>query len=266
MTPSAAARHFQKEFFSRVGAALELTPLFDPPTAAALFIKDEQSRFVRCNRRELELLGCTHEWQAIGKSDFDFFAPEIASLYAAEDQQVMRANKPVYNLQMVPVLSGQHVRWYMVAKTPIHDLQGKVCGVAGTLHESHGFDGPLRQFHQLEPALRHLHLHYSETIETRALAGMVNLSERQFTRLFRRLLGQAPMRYLIRQRVHAACQQLIGTDYPIGRIAQDCGFYDQSAFTRVFSSLMGVTPLKYRRTHLGATQPGLPEGRLKTES
>jgi AraC-like DNA-binding protein len=50
------------------------------------------------------------------------------------------------------------------------------------------------------------------------------------------------MRHLVRQRIHIACQALIATDRAAGTIAQDCGFYDQSAFIRAFRAFTGVTP------------------------
>jgi AraC-like DNA-binding protein len=58
------------------------------------------------------------------------------------------------------------------------------------------------------------------------------------------------MRYLIRQRLHAARHELIANDRPAGAIALDLGFYDQSAFTRAFRAEAGVTPAAYRQRHL----------------
>jgi AraC-like DNA-binding protein len=114
-------------------------------------------------------------------------------------------------------------------------------------------------FSQLEPALRHLHTRFREAITTAELAALCHLSERQFTRVFRRLLGESPMRYLIRQRLHAARHDLIANDRPAGAIALELGFYDQSAFTRAFRAATGITPAAYRSRHLreaGATEAG----------
>jgi len=38
------------------------------------------------------------------------------------------------------------------------------------------------------------------------LAGLVHWSESPFVRQFQLLLGESPMRYLVRQRLHAACK------------------------------------------------------------
>lgn len=52
--------------------------------------------------------------------------------------------------------------------------------------------------------------------------------------------------YLRRLRVESAWRQLAITDKPLSVIALDAGFADQAHLTRVFESLMGVTPGAYR--------------------
>jgi AraC-like DNA-binding protein len=115
------------------------------------------------------------------------------------------------------------------------------------MYELHEIHGVLQPFTRIEPALRHLHTHYREPITTGQLAQLVHWSASQFVRQFRRLLGEAPMHYLVRQRLLAACQELIANDNTAGEIALDCGFYDQSAFTRAFRAHIGSTPQSYRR-------------------
>ena len=53
---------------------------------------------------------------------------------------------------------------------------------------------------------------------------------------------------------HGAKAQLITTDAPVGGIALDCGFYDQSAFTRAFREFMGTTPAEYRNQYAAASK------------
>jgi AraC-like DNA-binding protein len=44
-----------------------------------------------------------------------------------------------------------------------------------------------------------------------------------------------------------ARKRLRATTDAVGRIATDCGFYDQAHFTRAFKKHTGQTPLEYRR-------------------
>jgi PAS domain S-box-containing protein len=252
MTEEEQARQFQRDFYDRIGGGLQLSSLFATLPMIAFLAKDRESRFVCANARTLKIFNLQHEWEMLGKTDSDFFPREISAAFVEEDQGVMRSGETrTYYAQMVPDINGP-LNWYVVSVAPLRDPAGEICGVAIVLYDIHEVGGVAHPFQQMEPALRHLHTRFRETIETRELAALTHLSERQFTRVFRKLLGESPMRYLIRQRIRAACQDLIATDRPAGAIALDCGFYDQSAFTRAFRVQTGMTPARYRQQHLEA--------------
>ena len=65
--------------------AEQVLQLFDALPDVHLFVKDRQSRFTRANTAWLRMHGCRSEAEAIGKSDFDFHPPALASQYVAED-------------------------------------------------------------------------------------------------------------------------------------------------------------------------------------
>lgn len=246
----ARALRFQKDFLDRIGGGLQLSALFAHLPMVAFLAKDEQSRFVCANAPTLEIFDLEHEWEMLGKTDSDFFSRPIAESFLEEDRRVMASGETrTYYAQMVPDIAGP-LNWYVVTVAPLRDPRGRICGVAIVLYDQHEIGGVAQPFSQLEPALRHLHTRFRETITTAELAALCHLSERQFTRVFRRLLGESPMRYLIRQRLHAARHELIANDRPAGAIALDLGFYDQSAFTRAFRAATGMTPAAYRARHL----------------
>ncbi|MBI5802811.1 MAG: AraC family transcriptional regulator [Verrucomicrobia bacterium] len=250
MTAQQEALQFQQAFLERMGGGLQLSTLFATLPMIAFLAKDEQSRFVCANVRTLKIFNLEHEWQMLGKLDRDFFPRELAASFVDEDRRVMRTGETrTYYAQMVPDINGP-LNWYVVSVAPLCDARRRICGVAIVLYDLHEVGGVTHHFQQMEPALRHLHTHYREPVETKQLAALTHLSERQFTRLFHKLLGESPMRYLIRQRIRAACQDLIATDRTAGAIALDCGFYDQSAFTRAFRGQTGQTPSAYRERHL----------------
>jgi PAS domain S-box-containing protein len=251
-----AALLFQREFCRRTGLDFQLAGLFEHLPMVAFFAKDEESRFVRANPRLRAILGRTEEWEVLGKSDVDFRTPAIAAAYHEEDRQVMRSGRGLARItQMVPDVGGQ-VNWYLTTKQPLRDAHGKICGIIGAMYETKEVGGTLQPFTRIEPALRHLHLHYADSISTAELARLTHLSERQFLRIFREAIGESPMRHLVRQRIHMACQALIATDQAAGTIAQHCGFYDQSAFIRAFRDFTGITPSAYRKRHVGGNTPG----------
>ena len=256
MNEQRRAQQFQQAFLKRMGGGLQLSALFATLPMIAFLAKDKDSRFVCANARTLKIFNLEHEWQMLGKMDRDFFPRELAASFVDEDRRVMRTGKTrTYYSQMVPDISGP-LNWYVVSVSPLRDARGRICGVALVLYDMHEVGGVAQPFQQLEPALRHLHTRFRETIETKQLAALTHLSERQFTRLFHKLLGEPPMRYLIRQRIRAACQDLIATNHTAGAIALECGFYDQSAFTRAFRAQTGLTPAAYRQHHLDGLTSG----------
>jgi len=245
----AEALRFQKDFLDRIGGGLQLSALFTHLPMVAFLAKDEQSRFVCANPPTLKIFNLQHEWEMLGKTDADFFSRPLAESFLEEDRRVMASGETrTYYAQMVPDIAGP-LNWYVVTVAPLHDPLDRICGVAIVLYDLHEVGGVAKPFSQLEPALRHLHTRFRETMTTAELASLCHLSERQFTRVFRRLLGESPMRYLIRQRLHAARHELISSDRPVGAIALDVGFYDQSAFTRSFREVAGMTPARYREKH-----------------
>jgi AraC-like DNA-binding protein len=88
--------------------------------------------------------------------------------------------------------------------------------------------------------------HYGEPIAVADLATRTHLSPSQLQREFRRLFGMSVGDYLLRVRLIMARRRLEATLDPVGQIALDCGFYDQSHFTRAFRAETGLRPLEYR--------------------
>jgi AraC family transcriptional regulator len=88
-----------------------------------------------------------------------------------------------------------------------------------------------------------------EQLKVADLAAMCRLSVSYFSAAFRRSFGYPPGQMLTRARVRQA-QALMGTTIlPLSQIALDCGFCDQSHFSRQFLRATGVTPLRWRREH-----------------
>ncbi len=69
----------------------------------------------------------------------------------------------------------------------------------------------------------------------------------RFVRAFRQTTGMPPHRWLRQFRVERAKELLFGTRLSLAQIAYDCGFSDQSHFTRVFTAAIGITPGAWRR-------------------
>ena len=93
-----------------------------------------------------------------------------------------------------------------------------------------------------------LDAHIGGGVTLDVLARACELSNRHFTRAFRQSTGMAAQQWLQYRRTEKAKQLLEKSAASLSSIALDCGFADQSHFTRTFSRVVGVTPGTWRRT------------------
>ncbi len=96
-----------------------------------IYFKDTQSRFTRINLSQAEWLGLKDPAEALGKSDFDFFAPEHAQRALADEQLIIRTGQPISGKEEKEVWPDGRITWVMTTKTPLFDPQGSVVGVMG---------------------------------------------------------------------------------------------------------------------------------------
>ena len=68
-----------------------------------------------------------------------------------------------------------------------------------------------------------------------------------FLRAFRETTGQTPHQWLIKRRIEKARDLLLTTNLTLETIAGQCGFADQSHFTRNFTRKVGQAPATWRR-------------------
>ena len=84
-------------------------------------------------------------------------------------------------------------------------------------------------------------------LSTKRLAEVCALSRGHFCRAFKQTYGMPPHRWVQTQRVERAMERLSKESCAIVEVAIDCGFKDQSHFTRVFKAHARMTPLTWHR-------------------
>ncbi len=82
-----------------------------------------------------------------------------------------------------------------------------------------------------------------------ALAGEVSMSRSAFAARFAQLVGEPPMRYVTRWRMHAALSWLRESDRTLADVAFRLGYQSEAAFSRAFKRFLGMSPGAARRTH-----------------
>lgn len=88
--------------------------------------------------------------------------------------------------------------------------------------------------------------HYVVPWTLAEFAQHVDLSPNYFNTLFRKIIGQPPMRFLESLRLRHAKTMLGGTRMQISEIAQEIGYQDSAYFSRVFTRHTGQSPSAYR--------------------
>ena len=93
--------------------------------------------------------------------------------------------------------------------------------------------------------------HYDKPLDLAQLARTANVSERHFSRSFRRAYGETPYQYLLSRRLERARHLLRTTELQVAEICLDVGFTSVGSFTTTFRRHVGITPLDYRRLNAG---------------
>lgn len=94
----------------------------------------------------------------------------------------------------------------------------------------------------------HLHAHALTRVTLDQLAIEAQLSKFHLLRLFKTATGFTPWRYQAHLRIETA-KRLLRAGEPASQVADACGFVDQSHFTRMFKSMLGITPAVYAAGH-----------------
>ena len=95
-SPSTKEDNRVDSFFRSLDRPRVLLDLFDLLPDIYMYIKDAESRFIRANAVVCDIVGVSCSSELVGRTDFDFFPPAIASQYVAEDQRVITTGKPLY--------------------------------------------------------------------------------------------------------------------------------------------------------------------------
>jgi transcriptional regulator GlxA family with amidase domain len=93
-----------------------------------------------------------------------------------------------------------------------------------------------------------IHTHYVEKISLDAIAKAGMMCRSKCCRLFKQILHQTAIEYLLRYRIRKSLSLLTETDLSITEISEACGFSGASYYTEVFHKIMGTGPRDYRKT------------------
>lgn len=236
-----------EEFFAAHPAVQGVLDLFDYLPGVIFFAKDLESRFVAANAAMLAVKELHDPKDILGRTDIDFHPPALAQAYITEDREIMESNRPLANQSWFIIDQNGRPGWFRSSKTPLHADDGKVVGIAGVRYAISTPDERKHQFQNLTAAIQFLEENYTESISAAQLAEIAGLSVTHFNRRFSELFRMSPNRFLQSLRIDKARHLLVHSEDPIGEVAIESGFYDQSHLHRHFTKVTGMTPKQYRK-------------------
>ena len=183
--------------------------------------------------------------QIIGSTVEELFPVEFARSYAEQDALVLATGRPLqHHLELIVRADGK-IGWYVTSKSRLLAQDSSVWGLAVL---SIDLQSQLESAHSgLARTIAAVRADVGHPWRIPELAAIAGLSAKQLERLSRRTLGISPQRLVQRLRLEHAVQLITTTDATLGQVSAECGFYDQSSFTKQFRAVLGLTPGAYRR-------------------
>ena len=206
-------------------------------------VKDIEGRYVFVNDGFADRLGRRSD-ELIGRTAHEIFPEDFANSYAAQDEAVLVTGSPLQNQLELIVRADGSLGWYVTAKTRVVGADGRTLGIAVTsvnaqARLSESTSGLARAMQAIRSDVGH-------PWRIPQLAAIAEMSPKKFQRQTRKAMGISPQQLIQRMRIEHAVHLMRTSRRSLGDISAECGFYDQSSFTRQFTRLLGLTPGAYR--------------------
>jgi PAS domain S-box-containing protein len=97
-----------------------------------IYIKDRETRFIVTNRAHAQsLLGRDAADEMIGKTDADFYPPDMIPQFISDDRSVLDTGIPVVDREELSLDENHHPIWLLTNKLPLRNSRGEVTGLVG---------------------------------------------------------------------------------------------------------------------------------------
>ena len=239
--------HIDQLFYKKNKLSMP-SELFSAQVDIFYFAKSREGRFVGANGLMLEHFDVKSVSEFIGKSDFDLFRMGIAQQFRLDDTKIMNGGVGIRGkIELVPDSAGD-VNWFITTKTPLRNNDGNIVGIEGLTRDIHRTKNTTEPYSEFKNCINFIQKNYMNNINIQELSDISFMSISTFERRFKNHFGSTPSQYVKRLRIHKACDFLLA-GYRTQQIALDCGFCDQSYFTKQFRLTMGMTPRQFKLSH-----------------
>lgn len=97
-----------------------------------IYAKDKDGKFLLTNTALADLMNVATPADLLGKSDFDFYPPELAHQYHADELEIINNDRPLVDYEEENLNhQTEQQTWTLTTKVPLKDNQGNVTGLVG---------------------------------------------------------------------------------------------------------------------------------------
>lgn len=185
--------------------------------------------------------------QVLMEDDIDSHVEITAATYDPE-----RRDHTMLNLAraLLPALARPTEISRLFADHVISAAATHIAGAYGSIHLKGRRPHVLTQW-QANRVTEYVTANLACDISINDLAAICRLSPGHFAHAFSTTMGMPPHRYVLGRRIARSLEMMVLTELSLSEIALGCGFADQSHYSRVFRSRIGVSPGKWRRIQKG---------------
>ncbi len=235
------------ELLARLDRTFAGDALFDAISDTVYFLKDASGRYAAVNQTLAERTGRKRKEELIGLTAEEAFAGPLGRRIASQDRALLAGGRPLRGELELHLYSERREGWCLTWKEPLFGKKGEIVGLVGLSRDLQHVQVAADEAQALAAAIQYAQDHLDSALRVADLAKRAELSPFQFDQRIRLMFGHSAGQYLTRLRIDRACGHLRRGGAAISQIALDCGYADQTAFTRQFRKVVGVSPLQYRK-------------------
>ena len=126
-----------------------------------IYAKDAAGRFALANQAVAQVMGAGSPDKLIGKTDADFYSPEMAAKFRADEQIVLESGVPLRDREELGTdQEAGEARWHLTTKVPVFGRHGEVIGLVGITRDIH-------RRKQAEEEIRNLNAELDQRVKER---------------------------------------------------------------------------------------------------
>jgi AraC-like DNA-binding protein len=99
---------------------------------------------------------------------------------------------------------------------------------------------------EVSKALALMHQRPADAWTIATLAQAAGVSRSVLAERFRHFLGEPPMAYLMRWRLHLGAEMMMSTNHSVAQVASEVGYESEAAFNRAFKREFALPPARFR--------------------